>query len=792
MPTERAAGPQPMDMAEEDEDIDTDASTEIEVAEQEEDLLLDDETTLGVLSRLLPRQTFWDTFTESQVVKMTFLCGADTIGSFTMIFMKYGTAAYTPLFTLLFIFGIPLLCMEVFLGQYTSQNPLTLYKRMVPALEGLGHSITILNFILIGAQVQQAALYTGLLIETASVGSRFKGYDMCMSNYNNDRCKMAYQTCPSNLPLLLDNQCTTNTSYKYNLYTTQRFRGILGEENQQWVRSDMSSSGVITYSGIWLFLLLVYSSGSSQAIKTVSIITNTAFIAYFVTFHIIWRFYDRPFIYIYPEFFQNSTNWRDRVRTSDGTDNNITYQYAEPHKANRIDDRVAGLSSIEIEHELQMTKPPDFAMWISVGCHILTSFGLGDGGILTIASHQTFSTWILFLTAVMFWDWSLNCLISCFFSLELELPDSGFLIQLQLLCSSMNCLISCSFLSEVYAIELELLKRGKMQLLIQLEPEWLKNVAHSSLSSDAFALAVGYAIIPIGMAYMLNWHILTVLVALVRESRGLEKGREIMHRAFDLFVERSTFHTSMFSWAFGMLSFKDYDLGLLLIFSICGLLLTISSVLIRFEIIVGSLSEQLVGQPITVHKCLLRAVIFIGFMFMLVTTHQMGLFYLEAFYKYGLVMSVGMILTLELILVLIYGPRRVFANMNAMQLSWPSVRRSIRLRRALEVVNIVVICSWVLVPFFVIPTVITNFTTDLPANQIWDEQYFSSKVFGFLVALVVLMPVVYFLIKRVYLKYRNKTSWRMEWRPTLRLWGPRNVKDRVLAGHVELEFGINE
>ncbi|CAJ0954702.1 unnamed protein product, partial [Mesorhabditis belari] len=116
-----------------DKDYDSDASTEIEVAEGMQDLMLDDEIVLGAFARQQPRPTFWDTFIESSVVKMSFLIGMDSVGSFTYLYMKYGASVKWPLIVQLLVLGLPVLLLELSLGQFTSLNPSSLYKRMVPA-----------------------------------------------------------------------------------------------------------------------------------------------------------------------------------------------------------------------------------------------------------------------------------------------------------------------------------------------------------------------------------------------------------------------------------------------------------------------------------------------------------------------------------------------------------------------------------------------------------------------------------------------------------------------------------
>ncbi|CAJ0586891.1 unnamed protein product, partial [Mesorhabditis spiculigera] len=275
----------------------------------------------------------------------------------------------------------------------------------------------------------------------------------------------------------------------------------------------------------------------------------------------------------------------------------------------------------------------------------------------------------------------------------------------------------------------------------------------------------------------------------LRETPDYYEMKRLFVETYHHFVERSSYHTNMFSWAFSLLLFKEYHNVLLTLLTITGALFTLTSVLIRFEILAGSMTDQLIGQPDVVQKCLLRATVAGGFMLMLCMSHRHGLLYLEAFYKYGLVTIVGCIILIELVLILIYRPFRVFANLNAMQLSWPSVRRSLRLRTAFEMANLVLVYSWVLLPVFIGTTVIYNVQEPLTFGGHFQKE---AKWIGLLVALFVMSPTLIIFTKRMYWRYQNQTAWRMEWAPVRRLWGPRIVTDRTLATHVELEFGITE
>ncbi|CAJ0587249.1 unnamed protein product, partial [Mesorhabditis spiculigera] len=386
----------------------SDRSDELSVLEDELDRQMEDELAMGVMSRLMPRHTFWETFTESQVVKMTFLCGPDALGSFAMIFMTYGWPSVYALYTLLFFFGFPLVCLELFLGQYTSQNPLTLYGQMVPAFEGLGYSVMLLNFFIIGAQVQQVALFAGLAIESISPGDDAKQYDTCSNLFNNYICQVDHPYCPPEQPLWLENICVSNTSYKWNVYLDHRrsyheevpynypmfqflFRGILGESDHMYVRSDLSAEGVLTYSAIWCFVFVANSNGWTSVIKDTAIVTNTAMFVNELVYVCVTRFWERPLIWMYPEVTDQPAVdpaamgiWADQPVRIYIKPHNFHPKYVPPDPAishrfvfNETFERTGAILDMDLEPDL--LRQPDMQMWMMLAVHVLNC--LNSSGI---------------------------------------------------------------------------------------------------------------------------------------------------------------------------------------------------------------------------------------------------------------------------------------------------------------------------------------------------------------------------------------------------------------------------
>ncbi|CAJ0954464.1 unnamed protein product, partial [Mesorhabditis belari] len=541
----------------------------------------------------------------------------------------------------------------------------------------MGFSTVLLNFALISGQVQQAALYTGLFLETISSGKTYKLYETCTMDYNNQKCMVASTSCPKNQALLIDSRCTTNITFKYNTLTMNTgsvakdlphvfplyqflFRGILGEADNMMVLSQ-HATGIFTYAAIWLFLMLVTTKAGTKIIKWTAILANTSLLAYIFTYTMIWLFFERPFTFDIQQLAELDTNFNKTTLTEDAS----------------------------------------WWMWFDVAIHIMTHMGLGDGGMIAIASNQSFT---------------------------------------------------------------------------------------SSILIDAVLIGIVWGLVPYVWASCTQPLAINQIYQMVKRSQGYTHGNSTFIRGYHGYIRKAAYHTNMFSLALGLMAFKNFGDGLLGIFCVAGFFLVMTNVVIRFEIILSCLSEQIVGLKKVTYACRVRAVVVLGLLTLLFTTHRHGLHLLNAFYSYSLITVTSFIIIMEVLICFIYSPRRIFADINATEIAWSWVSRSRRFHQCLEVLSLFAIASWLLVPVVLIGVVIIHYAK---LEEDMELQSFSHKLMGFLMSVFVLVPIFLIFFKRMYMVVKSKTKLSLEFKPNRHLWGPRRANDRALAQHVEREYRVH-
>ena len=90
----------------------------------------------------------WDSHWEFLLSCVGFTSGPSVIWRFPWLCYSYGGAAFLVAYTaMLMLLGLPLVFLELTLGQYSGRGPIHLFSRMAPATKGLGLAMVIISFI---------------------------------------------------------------------------------------------------------------------------------------------------------------------------------------------------------------------------------------------------------------------------------------------------------------------------------------------------------------------------------------------------------------------------------------------------------------------------------------------------------------------------------------------------------------------------------------------------------------------------------------------------------------------
>ncbi|CAJ0923404.1 unnamed protein product, partial [Mesorhabditis belari] len=652
----------------EENDMKTDELTDIEVHYDEETTERKTEATLSVFQQQLPTACFWDTYMQSIIVKMGFFNNFDTIGAMSFLFMRYGPAIVTPLLVMTLVLGLPAVMLELWLGQFTSLDPTFLYERMVPAFGGIGYMVLLVNTATLCLQLRRAVVYISLFFEAISPGSTQNLYQSCHMDFNSQQCTTAFRDCPIERPILVENICTSNITYKANWVQELRnesdfqmpfsfplyqfmFRNVLGEEEGMEVDAKQIS-GITSYCFVWILVLFIMAKGGTRLVKWVAIIASVTQIAFSLAATIVNEFLMQPMWY-------NNTE----------------------------------IASLDSNSTMDTIFVSDFGqMWIDASLHILLTLGLGDGAMVAFGANHKFNSFILgnALTAILAWG-----AFSIFFS-------------------------------------------------------W------------SFARAA----------------IKTIYESVV-QSASYTPGHSKFINAYNASVTNIPRPAAFFIVILRTQVSNEYMDGLLTLFTVSDFFLVMLNVMIRLKIIMGALSERLIGLRRLVQKtrfCIVGCACF-GLMFILM--HRYSLIWEAYFIEFSLVLLSVVVLIGEVLICYTYGVRRIFSNMCATQITWGLVARYDRLISILEYINILTIASWIILP----PSLLTlGIMHTVKKPNFPDKELWKAKL---VTAAFCLPPVVVFITS---LWKTRKMKWTFQFKPDRIMWRPRTFENKELVKHVEKEY----
>ena len=90
----------------------------------------------------------WGSQWEFLLSCVGYTTGPSVIWQFPWLCHRYGGASFLVAYTvMLVLLGLPLVFLEITLGQYSGRGPLHLFSRMAPATKGLGFALVLISII---------------------------------------------------------------------------------------------------------------------------------------------------------------------------------------------------------------------------------------------------------------------------------------------------------------------------------------------------------------------------------------------------------------------------------------------------------------------------------------------------------------------------------------------------------------------------------------------------------------------------------------------------------------------
>ncbi|CAI4231674.1 unnamed protein product [Auanema sp. JU1783] len=177
------------------EDEDT-ISEELEVIATRENQDYVNKLAVGKLTRLARHRSLWNNEFNAYFVVLVFLISFDVLNNFSVNLKMYGVV-FLPVYSLAMVFvAFPLLYLELALGQYTSSTCYHIFDRMAPGFAGIGIASMIFNFVKILSDNETLRIFLSLFMNAINPFSQNKPWEVCVNEYNNDKCFQSREMCP--------------------------------------------------------------------------------------------------------------------------------------------------------------------------------------------------------------------------------------------------------------------------------------------------------------------------------------------------------------------------------------------------------------------------------------------------------------------------------------------------------------------------------------------------------------------------------------------------------------------
>ncbi|KAF0305155.1 Sodium-dependent serotonin transporter [Amphibalanus amphitrite] len=225
----------------------------------------------------------WDKKVEFLLAVIGFAVDLGNVWRFPYICYKNGGGAFLIPYLIMLIFGgLPLFYMELALGQYHRSGCLTLWKKICPALKGIGYAICIIDIYM--AMCYNTVLAWSVYYLVQSLQAELP-WTRCFNAWNTDRCRQspANGTLPAAGGGASNSSAnTTSPAYEFFHYAVLEVQHAKGIDDLGAVKWPLALSLLAVF-------FLVYFSLWKGVKSTGKVVWITALFPYVVLFILFLR-----------------------------------------------------------------------------------------------------------------------------------------------------------------------------------------------------------------------------------------------------------------------------------------------------------------------------------------------------------------------------------------------------------------------------------------------------------------------------------------------------------------------
>jgi len=165
----------------------------------------------------IPERETWAKKVEFILASIGYAVGLGNVWRFPyLVFQNGGGAFLIPYFTMLFLCGMPLFCMELSIGQYFSLGPVTSWTALCPIAKGVGFGVLVISFL--------CTIYYNVLIsyvlyymyESLKIDVPWRN---CKNEWNTKHCIEDYKTYKENLGRCINATRRSTVAPAFNMTT---------------------------------------------------------------------------------------------------------------------------------------------------------------------------------------------------------------------------------------------------------------------------------------------------------------------------------------------------------------------------------------------------------------------------------------------------------------------------------------------------------------------------------------------------------------------------------------------
>ncbi|CAB3410088.1 unnamed protein product [Caenorhabditis bovis] len=211
---------------------------------------------LEKLSKASPR-VIWDEQIDYLLSCISFTIGIGNIVSFPARCYKHGGFTFLiAYFITMLTFGVPILYMEIIMGQYHRCTPIITFRRCAPALQGAGWLALVSSLFLTIPYMMDVALIVKSMFIYSIVGLKGKAWSKCDNHWNDEICFD---------PLVSKSEEALQCYYTSLYHINSTIRNVIDESSDSFMDfNEINSKTFLVVTFLWLMVALIHNRGIAK------------------------------------------------------------------------------------------------------------------------------------------------------------------------------------------------------------------------------------------------------------------------------------------------------------------------------------------------------------------------------------------------------------------------------------------------------------------------------------------------------------------------------------------------